>query len=150
MDIIQTQHVREILLVKPTSDAPWAGHQRKITITTGAPFPIDDRYGDPEAINPAEIDGVLPEAFTDLIAERDAAVSAKGIADAALATAIGQNDQLTADLQAITADRDQLSADLATAQAELVTHASTIAAQAGTIAQLQAELAALQEPVVEE
>lgn len=139
MDITQTTHVREILLVKPTPDAPWVAHQKKITITSGAPFPIPDQYGEPEAINPAEIGDVLPAIFTDLEAERNAAVAAKAQALSAQQAAEAEAAQLAGQLSTATSDIQTKAADIATLTEQLTT--KTAECQA-----LQAQLAAALNP----
>ena len=85
MAISQTTHVREIHMVRPAIDAAWAFHQKKITITAGAGFPIPDIYGDAEPLNVDDLGGVLDAVFVDLVAERDAATAAKAEVEAAKA-----------------------------------------------------------------
>lgn len=163
MDITQTTHVREILLVKPSAETGWVGHQRKITITSGAPFPIPDQYGDPEPLDPAAIGDVLPPAFVDLMAERDAAISARNTATEALAAIISERDAALANVTSMTAARDAADAAVAAKSVELqaMTGARDLAleqladktaecaAGALQIATLQAQLAAMTTPTEE-
>lgn len=94
MEITQTTHVREVLLVRPTPGAAVVGHQKKITITTGAPIPIPDVYGEAEPLNSGDLAGFLDSAFVELLNDRDAKA-------AALAAVTAERDALTAQLAAL-------------------------------------------------
>ncbi|MFZ5705717.1 MAG: hypothetical protein ACOY5R_10665 [Pseudomonadota bacterium] len=98
MSIEQTIHVREVLLVRPAPGAAVVGHQKKITITTGAPVAIPDVYGEAEPLNPGDLAGFLDVAFVELVNERDA---------------------LLQQLQAMTEDRNAKTAALAEAEATI-------------------------------
>ena len=112
MAIEQSTFVREILMVRPAVSDPWAFHQKKITVTSGAPFPIADQYGEAEALNTADIGAVLDHVFVDMSNERNAAVAAKTAADEIAAARLAErNDAIAA--------KDQAAAALAAAQARI-------------------------------
>jgi hypothetical protein len=115
--------VREVLIVRPASDAPWASQQTKIVVVTRDGAPYNEQYLPAEPLNVADVGEVLAPAFIDLTNERDAANAAR---DAAA-------DALTE----MTADRDAQAQ--ARAQAE-----ATSAELATALAEAQAQLAALQ------
>jgi hypothetical protein len=100
MSIEQTTHVREVLLVRPTPGAAVVGHQKKITITTGAPVAIPDVYGEAEPLNPGDLEGFLDTAFVELLNDRDGKA-------AALAAMTEQRDALAAQLADLQAGSSQ-------------------------------------------
>jgi hypothetical protein len=122
MSIEQTTHVREVLLVRPAPGAAVVGHQKKITITTGAPVAIPDVYGEAEPLNPGDLDGFLDVAFVELVNERDA---------------------LLQQLQAMTEDRNTKGADLAASQSSIATLQQQLAEVMAARDALAAQLASL-------
>lgn len=85
MAITQETFVREVLMVRETRSAPWAIHQKKIVVTSGAVDPIADAYREAEQLALADLDGVLDAIFVDLTHERDLLAAQLAAANARIA-----------------------------------------------------------------
>lgn len=144
MPIEQTTHVREVLIVKPSPNAPWSAHQKRITITTGAGVPIPEIYGDAEPLDIADVAEVLSPAFVDMTNERNAAVAAKLAADQARAQAEQERDAAAADAAASKAQMAAQAAQLASAQVNIATLNSLVETLQAQLAQVTEARDALQ------
>lgn len=143
MEITQTTFVREILMVRPAQTAPWAFHQKKITITSGAAVPIPDVYGDAQPLSLADLDDALDPIFVDMTNERDAAVAGKAASDAALTSMTADRDAKANAVTNLTIERDAAVAGKGAAEVQVLVMTSARDSAIGDLATMTAERDAL-------